>query len=91
MKVMDAYVIKINLSHSHSINCGLELLTTKHKSATEAIKKLLVAPGESETPNPKVLGLNATPIRYHPQSGLQMDLDVMPIPASPAPDGTLDL
>jgi len=54
MKVMDAYVIKINLSHQPFYKLRLELLTTKHKSATEAIKSCLLRRAKGN-PNPKVL------------------------------------
>ena len=54
---MDFHVVKNYISHSHSANGGLELVLVKHKPATKAIKKLLVAPGESEPPSPKSFGV----------------------------------
>lgn len=39
---MDFHIVKNYISHSHSANGGLELVLVKHKSATKAIKNLLV-------------------------------------------------
>ena len=71
---MDFHIVKNYISHSHSANGGLELVLVKHKSATKAIKNLLVAPGGSEPPSPKsfVIECNANTLSsaVWPSNGL---------------------